>query len=182
MTRTMSSSIRVGKTSNRRRPAPNMALEQVVPDPDRPLDGRADLYAFGVVLYELLTGRVPFKGETTWETCYQVMQAPLPRPRELNPTLPPTVEAILLQALARNRDVRFATGAEFEAALRDGVRRSADGVPESGAHDAPTLHAAATSSTPHPTGGSDLRAADGERLVSCCVRPASPRCLASSPW
>jgi serine/threonine-protein kinase len=95
-----------------------MAPEQVVPDMQRPLDGRADLYAFAAVLYELLTGRVPFRGETTWETCYQVMSAALPSPRSLNSSLSEAVEATLVRALSRDRDARFATGAEFEAALR----------------------------------------------------------------
>jgi hypothetical protein len=98
-----------------------MAPEQVVPTYEQPLDGRADLYAFGVVLYELLTGRVPFRGETTWETCYQVMQAPLPAPRSINPRLPLSVEAMLTRALARDREARFASGAEMQQALREAV-------------------------------------------------------------
>jgi serine/threonine protein kinase len=106
-----------------------MAPEQVVADPARPLDGRADLYAFGVVLYELLTGRVPFKGETTWETCYQVLQAPLPRPRELNPLVPEPIEAVLLRALARDRDERFGSGAELEAALGQALSEDATRTP-----------------------------------------------------
>jgi hypothetical protein len=106
-----------------------MAPEQVVPNVERPVDGRADVYAFAVVLYELLTGRVPFRGETTWETCYQVMSAPLPEPRSLNPALPESVEAALVRALARDRDARFATGAEFEAALRSAVDPNASAAP-----------------------------------------------------
>jgi serine/threonine protein kinase len=98
-----------------------MAPEQVVPTPERPLDGRADLYAFSVILYELLTGRVPFRGQTTWETCYQVMQAPLPPPRLLNAQLSEPVEAVLVRALARDRDARFGSGAELEAALRTAI-------------------------------------------------------------
>jgi hypothetical protein len=116
-----------------------MAPEQVQPDPDRPLDGRADLYAFGVVLYELLTGRVPFKGETTWETCYQVLQAPLPRPRDINPALAPAVEAILLQSLSRNRDERFATGSALETALRGALHGQPDEAPLPHAQDAPPV-------------------------------------------
>ena len=102
-----------------------MAPEQVVPTYERPLDGRADLYAFGVVLYELLTGRVPFRGETTWETCYQVMQAPLPAPRSLNPVLSEALEAMLQRALARVREERFSSGAEMGAALLAAI----DGAP-----------------------------------------------------
>jgi hypothetical protein len=113
-----------------------MAPEQVVQDMQRPLDGRADLYAFGVVLYELLTGRVPFRGETTWETCYQVMSAPLPAPRSLNPSLSEIVEATLVRALARDRDARFATGADLEAALRAAVDQHVSEVAPRGATDA----------------------------------------------
>jgi serine/threonine protein kinase len=157
-----------------------MAPEQVVPDPDRPLDGRADLYAFGVVLYELLTGRVPFKGETTWETCYQVMQAPLPRPRELNPALPASVEAILLQALSRNRDDRFATGAELEAALREGVRRQADGVSDPDAHEPPTLQA---SGVTHATGRSASALEDASvRATAVSHTPDASPVYAGSTW
>jgi Protein kinase domain/Yip1 domain len=98
-----------------------MAPEQVAPTHEHPLDGRADLYAFGVILYELCTGRVPFRGETTWETCYQVMQAPLPPPRSLNAQLPENVAAVLVQALARDRNARFESGAELETALRAAI-------------------------------------------------------------
>jgi serine/threonine protein kinase len=101
-----------------------MAPEQVVPTYERPLDGRADLYAFGVVLYELLTGRVPFRGQTTWETCFQVIQAPLPAPRSLNPALSAALEAVLQRALARDRDERFASGARMEAALLAAIEAS----------------------------------------------------------
>jgi hypothetical protein len=107
-----------------------MAPEQVVPTHDQPLDGRADLYAFGVILYELLTGRVPFRGETTWETCYQVMQAPLPPPRTLNAQLSEAVEAVLVRALARDREARFGSGTELEAALRTAITLNATPHPK----------------------------------------------------
>jgi serine/threonine-protein kinase len=125
-----------------------MAPEQVVPNPARPLDGRADHYAFGVVLYELLTGRVPFKGQTTWETCYQVMQAPLPRPRELNPNIPEAVENVLVRALARDRDDRYASGLDLVAALGAAVGASAG--PPVGAPTGPGQGAPATPSQDPP--------------------------------
>jgi serine/threonine protein kinase len=114
-----------------------MAPEQVAPTFERPLDGRADLYAFGVVLYELLTGRVPFRGETTWETCYQVMQAPLPAPRSLNPALSEALEAMLQRALARDREERYASGASMEAALLAAIENSPASVLGQAAADAP---------------------------------------------
>jgi hypothetical protein len=111
-----------------------MAPEQIVPNLEQPLDGRADLYAFAVVLYELLTGRVPFRGETTWETCYQVMSAPLPAPRSLNPLLAEAVEATLVRGLARERQARFGSGAELEAALRAAIFEQAERTVVTPAH------------------------------------------------
>jgi serine/threonine-protein kinase len=83
----------------------------------RQVDGRADLYAFGVVLYELLIGRVPFQGETEWQVMAQIMQAPPPPPRQLNPALSEAIQAELVRALAKQPEGRPATGAAFLAAI-----------------------------------------------------------------
>jgi hypothetical protein len=103
-----------------------MAPEQVQ---DHPLDGRADLYSFGVVLYEILVGQVPFRGQTAMGVAMQHVRDPVPSPRELNPKLSPAVEAVLLRALAKDRAERFGTGAALIEALSEAVESTNGATP-----------------------------------------------------
>jgi serine/threonine-protein kinase len=82
------------------------------------IDGRADLYAIGVMLYELLTGAVPFDGQTIDEILARTLTEPFPSVRVRNPDLPEAVDAILQKATAKRPEQRYATADEFAAALR----------------------------------------------------------------
>jgi serine/threonine-protein kinase len=82
------------------------------------VDLQSDLYSLGVVLYKMVTGRVPFEAETPVGVILKHLQEPLPLPTTINPSLPPAVEAVLLRALAKDRRERFATGAELAQALQ----------------------------------------------------------------
>lgn len=78
------------------------------------VDARTDLYSTGVVLYELLTGQAPFRGETAVATAYQhVSEAPT-LPSRLNPDISPALDAVVMHALAKDRFERFQTASDFK--------------------------------------------------------------------
>jgi serine/threonine protein kinase len=82
-----------------------MAPEQAAGRSD--VDHRADLYAMGVILYEALTGRVPFEGENYNQLIVKILTEPIPTPKQLNPAVPDELEQITLRAMERDRDRRF---------------------------------------------------------------------------
>lgn len=93
-----------------------MAPEQARGLPN--IDGRADLYAVGVILFEMLTGKVPFTGNTPEEVLVRVLSEPFPSARALDESIPPALDDVIRRATARRREERFASAAEFAEALR----------------------------------------------------------------
>ncbi len=84
----------------------------------RPLGPQSDLYSLGVVLYELTTGRVPFDGDSPVAVALkQVNEDPVP-PRELNPDIPPSMEAVILRAMQKDPADRYASAEEMKRDLQ----------------------------------------------------------------
>jgi serine/threonine protein kinase len=83
----------------------------------RDLDGRVDLYACGVILYETLTGRRPFLAPNYHLLLWNILKTEPPAPTELRHDIPPALESVIARAMARDRAVRYASAHEFIAAL-----------------------------------------------------------------
>jgi serine/threonine-protein kinase len=81
------------------------------------VSGASDLYSIGVILYELLTGVVPFEGETAVAIAFKQVSAEPRPPSAVNPTVPPALDAVVLRALAKDPAQRYADADEFIAVL-----------------------------------------------------------------
>ncbi len=101
-----------------------------------PVDGRTDVYALGIILYQMLVGQVPFHAETPHGLMYQHLDAKPPAPRSVRPDLPPSLEPVLGKALAKHRDNRYASASDVVRDLEH-VFQSPQRLPEESRIDLP---------------------------------------------
>jgi serine/threonine-protein kinase len=85
------------------------------------VDARTDLYSTGVLLYEMLAGRAPFKGETAVSVAYQHVSEPVTPPSAHNPMISPELDAVVMQSMAKERGDRFQTAEDFREHLAAAV-------------------------------------------------------------
>jgi len=92
------------------------------------VDERADIYSFGVMLYEMIVGQVPYNSDTPLSIIYDHIHSPLPQPRTLNPSVPENIERVLLKALAKEQGDRYRSISDMVSAFQSCSTESTKGA------------------------------------------------------
>ena len=145
-----------------------MSPEQCLGDAN--LDHRSDIYALGVVTYQMMTGQRPFEAATAGRLIMMHVQATPPAPCALNPALPSAVGAVIIRALEKQREHRFASMREF----RDALSAAAAGVPAAQATVQPPAEAS-------PGGSSNIRPSSAPNSMGATVLSGLPTVLGVTP-
>jgi serine/threonine protein kinase len=113
------------------------------------LDARTDLFSFGAVLYEMVTGTLPFRGETSGIISEAILNRPFTTPLRFNPDLPAKFEDILNKALEKDRDLRYQSASDIQIDLKRLKREIDSGQSSSGSRAPMPVEAATTPTRSH---------------------------------
>ena len=142
-----------------------MAPEQITGE--APLDARVDIYAVGVLIYRMVTGRLPYVGKTPDELYRKVLAGQASPPRRRNPDVPPELEAVILKGMALDRNARYQDAASFRAALHEIAPTLPGEIPST--TDAPRM------SGPIPIAGSGPITGDPSYVATVAAVPGAMR-------
>lgn len=104
---------------------------------NKELDGRTDIYSFGIIVYEMVTGQVPFQSDTSYSIIHAQIFDPPPPPRTINENITPEVEAVLMQVLNKEPADRYATAGEFMNAFKQAAAAIPSKITPAGAQTQP---------------------------------------------
>jgi serine/threonine-protein kinase len=149
-----------GRSGERAGSPKYMAPEQI--RADATIDGRADLFSLGAVLYEMLTGRAPFTGETVHEIMEQVLEADPPRPATVNARVPPELDALVMRMLAKRPGDRFPSARSLFRELRRIEERLEERTTREAADEAEVVAAVAPTSS------------EGDKTLVLAAPPVEP--------
>ena len=94
----------------------------------QPVDARTDIYEFGITLFQILSGRVPFEGETAFSIAFKQTHELPPFLTQLRPEISPEVDSVVQKMIAKNPDDRYNSAPEFAQAYRDAITKSHSAV------------------------------------------------------
>jgi serine/threonine protein kinase len=144
-------------------------------------DHRSDLYSLGIILYEMLTGRTPFEGESAYAVLLKHINDPVPSPLKLDPSLPKALEPVLLRALDKDPESRFPSAADMLTAYLAAVG-SPDATRQQNLNRTVMMEAQRVANAPAPRprwllpalGGTGLLLIVGVGLALQVINPSPP--------
>ncbi len=142
------------------------------------LDARTDLFSLGVVAYEIFAGQKPFGGDHISTVLYKIMNETPPRPGELDPQVPPSLDRAVFRALEKDRAHRYATCSEMKSDLAAALKQIADDVPTLPTSRRPALDADSLRRDSEPTKPTPSEGVSRRESAPTTSEPPSP----AAPW